>query len=86
MTYTTRSQVASHPPPVSIALLLEREHGLVGIAEGEVQCLCWEVTDDVCCVATPERHDTLLPRSTAKALPDAIVLAVEAARLKHFIL
>jgi hypothetical protein len=34
--HTTGGQVTSHPLPVAITLLLESEHGLVGIAESEL--------------------------------------------------
>jgi hypothetical protein len=51
--YTTGGQVTSHPPGVSITLLLESEHGLVGITESEVQRLGWEVPDDVGSITTP---------------------------------
>lgn len=86
MTYTTRRKVTEHPPPVSIALLLVAEHRLVGVTEGEVQGLGWEVTNDVGGVATPERRDTLVLDGTAEALANTGVLAVETAGLEHFIL
>ena len=85
-TYTTGGKVTSHPLGVSITLLLEGEHGLVGITEGEVQGLGGEVTDDVGSVSTPQRGDTLGGRGSAEALHDTIVLAVETARLQHLIL
>merc|ERR1711964_828584 len=44
---TTGSQVTSHPLSISITLLLESEHRLVGVTEREVKSLCWEITDDV---------------------------------------
>jgi hypothetical protein len=52
-TYTTGGQVTHHPLGVSITLLLESEHGLVGITESKVQCLCWEITDNVGSVSSP---------------------------------
>ena len=85
-THTTRGKVASHPPPVAITLLLEREHGLVGITEREVEGLGWEVTDDVGRVTTPQREHALVLGGAAEALQDAVVLAVEATRLEHLIL
>jgi hypothetical protein len=85
-TYTTRSQVTGHPLPVTITLLLEGEHGLVGVAESEVQGLGWEVTDDVGSVTSPQRDDTLLLCGSSEALNDAIVLAVKTASLDHLIL
>lgn len=85
-TYTTRGQVTGHPLPVAITLLLEREHGLVGIAESEVQGLRWEVTDDVGGVTSPQGDDTLLLCGSSEALDNAIVLAVETASLDHLIL
>lgn len=85
-TYTTGGQVTGHPLGVTITLLLVGEHGLVGIAESEVQGLGREVTDDVGGVTTPEGEDTLVLGSPAEALDDTVVLAVETAGLKHLIL
>jgi len=53
MTYTTGSQVTCHPLCVTVTLLLESEHALVGVTESEVEGLCREVTDDVGSVTTP---------------------------------
>jgi len=86
MTYTTRGKVTSHPPPVSIALLLEGEHGLVCIAESEVQSLGREVTKDVGSVTTPEGQGALLLHGTGEALSDTIVLAGETTGTDHLIL
>ncbi len=86
LTYTSRGKVTSHPPPVAITLLLEREHRLVGVAESEVEGLGREVTDDVGRVTTPQRNHTLVLGGTAEALHDTIVLAVETAGLQHLIL
>ena len=86
MTYTARGQVTGHPLGVTVTLLLESEHGLVGVTERKVQGLGREVTDDVGSVTTPERQDTLLLGSTAEALSDTVVLAVETTGLKHLIL
>lgn len=86
MTYTSRGQVTSHPPPVTITLLLVAEHRLKGVAESEVERLGWEVTDNVGSVATPQRDNTLVCRGTAEAVHDTIVLAVETASLQHLIL
>ncbi len=85
-TYTTGSQVTSHPLGISITVLLESEHGLVGVTEREVQGLCWEITDNVGSVTSPERCNTFLSSSSAEALCDTIVLAVKTARLQHLIL
>jgi hypothetical protein len=85
-TYTTRGQVTSHPPSVSITLLLEGEHRLVGITESEVQCLCWEVTDNVGSITTPQRSNTLVGDGSSEAFKDTIVLAVETTRLQHLVL
>lgn len=54
-TYTTRGDVAEHPPPVTITRTLVGEHGLVGVTEGEVEGLGREVTDDVGGVTSPKR-------------------------------
>lgn len=85
-TYTTGGKVTSHPLGVSITLLLEGEHGLVGITESEVQGLGREVTDDVGSVTTPQRGDTLLGGGSAEALDDTIVFPVKTTRLQHLIL
>jgi hypothetical protein len=85
-TYTTGGQVTGHPLGVTITLLLVGEHGLVGVAESEVERLGREVTDDVGSVTTPEGEDTLVLGGTAEALDDTIVLAVETTGLEHLIL
>jgi hypothetical protein len=85
-TYTTGGKVTGHPLGVTVTLLLVGEHGLVGVAESEVQGLGGEVTDDVGGVTTPEREDTLVLGSALEALGDTVVLAVETAGLEHLIL
>jgi len=85
-TYTTGGQVTGHPLGVTVTLLLVGKHGLVGVAESEVQRLGREVTDDVGSVTTPEREDTLVLGGTAEALDDTAVLAVETTGLEHLIL
>jgi hypothetical protein len=86
ITYTARGKVTGHPLPVAITLLLEGEHGLVGVTESEVQSLGWEVTDDVGGVTSPQRDDALLLCRSLEALYDTVVLAVETASLDHLIL
>ena len=83
---TTRGKVAGHPPPVAVTLLLEGEHGLVGVAESEVEGLGREVTDDVGGVATPEGGGALLSDDTLEALANAGVGLGETARAEHLIL
>jgi hypothetical protein len=85
-TYTTGGQVTGHPLGVTITLLLVGEHGLVGVAESEVERLGGEVTDDVGSVTTPQGEGALVLCGTAEALGDTVVLAVETAGLKHLIL
>lgn len=85
-TYTTRGQVTGHPPAVTITLLLVAEHRLEGVAEGEVQGLGWEVTDDVGSVTTPEGNETLVGHGTTEAVANASVWLVETAGLEHLIL
>ena len=85
-TYTTGGKVTHHPLSISIALLLVGEHGLVGVAESEVESLGREVTDNVGGVTSPQRHDTLRLGSTAEALDDTIVLALKTTGLQHLIL
>jgi len=85
-TYTTGGKVAHHPLGVTITLLLVGEHGLVGIAESEVQGLGGEVTDDVGSVTSPERDNTLIGSGALEAVGDTGVLVRKAASLKHLIL
>ena len=85
-TYTTGGQVAHHPLGVTITLLLEGEHRLVGVAESEVEGLGREVTDDVGSVTSPQREDTLSLCSSAEAVGNTVVLAVKTAGLQHLIL
>ena len=83
---TARGEVTGHPPPVAVALLLESEHGLVGVAESEVEGLGREVTDDVGGVATPEGGGALLSDDTLEALANAGVGLGKTARAEHLIL
>jgi hypothetical protein len=83
---TTRGKVAGHPPPVAVTLLLEGEHGLVGVAESEVQGLGREVTDNVGGVSAPEGGGALLSDDTLEALANAGVGLGETARAEHLIL
>ena len=85
-TYTTGGKVAHHPLGVSVALLLVGEHGLVSVAESEVEGLGGEVTDDVGSVTTPEGDDALIGGGTLEALANTGVLAVKTTGLDHLIL
>jgi hypothetical protein len=85
-TYTTGGQVTGHPLGVTVTLLLVGEHGLVGVAESEVQRLGGEVTDDVGGVTTPQGEDTLGLGCALEAVGDTGVLAVETTGLEHLIL
>lgn len=85
-TYTTGGKVAHHPLGVTVTLLLEGEHGLVGVAESEVQGLGREVTDNVGSVTTPEGDDALIGGGTLEAVANTGVLVGETASLKHLIL
>jgi hypothetical protein len=85
-TYTTRCQVTHHPLGVSITLLLEGEHRLVGVTESEVQGLGREVTDNVGSVTTPQRGNTFLCGGSSETLNDTIVFSVKTTRLQHLIL
>jgi len=85
-TYTTGGQVTSHPLGITVTVLLVVEHGLVGIAESEVQSLGGEVTDDVGGVTTPQGENTLLSGGPLEAVDDTVVLAVETTGLEHLIL
>lgn len=85
-TYTTGGKVTHHPLGVSITVLLEGEHGLVGVTEGKVKSLGGEVTDDVGSVSTPEGNDTLSGGGALEAVTDTVVLAVKTTGLEHLIL
>lgn len=85
-TYTTGGQVTSHPLGVTVLVLLVAEHLLELVAEGEVQGLGREVSDDVGSVATPQGHDTLVGGGTLEAVTNTGVLAVETTSLQHLIL
>lgn len=85
-TYTTGGKVASHPEAVAVLLLVEAEHLLELVTEGEVQGLRGEVTDDVGSVAAPEGHNALIAHGALEAVADTVVLAVETTGLKHLIL
>lgn len=85
-TYTTRGQVAQHPHAIAITVLLETEHLLELVAEGKVQGLSREVSDDVGSVTTPQRHGALVGHGALEAFANAIVTAIETARLDHLIL
>jgi hypothetical protein len=85
-TYTTRGQVTSHPLGISITVLLEGEHRLVGVTESEVQCLGGEVTDNVGSITTPQRCNTLVGNGSSETLHDTIVFSVKTTRLQHLIL
>lgn len=85
-TYTTGGKVAHHPLGVTVTLLLVGEHGLVGVAESEVQGLGGEVTDDVGSVTSPERDDTLIGSGALEAVGDTGVLVGKTTGLKHLIL
>jgi hypothetical protein len=85
-TYTTGGKVTHHPLSISIALLLVGEHGLVGVAESEVQGLGREVTDDVGSVTSPEGDNTLIGSGTLEAVGDTGVLVGKTTSLKHLIL
>jgi hypothetical protein len=86
ITYTTGGQVTGHPLPVSITLLLECEHRLVCVTESEVKGLCWEITDNVGSVASPQGDNTFLGGCAAEAVNDAIVFPVKTTSLQHLIL
>ena len=73
---TYRGDVTSEPLPVAV-LLLEAEHGLEVVLEGEVEGLGGEVTDDVGGVAAPERSKTLVSVGALEAVNDARVGAVK---------
>ena len=49
--------------------------------EGKVERLGGEVTDDVCGVSSPERHNTLVPVCASEAVGDALVRRRETALL-----
>ena len=72
-TYTTGSQVTSHPLGVTVTLLLETKELLELVTESKVQSLGREVTDDVGSVTTPEGKKTLVTVRARKAVADTLV-------------
>jgi hypothetical protein len=84
--HTSGGQVTCHPLGVAVALLLEREHRLVRVAERKIESLCWEVSDDVGSVTSPQGQNALILGCSAEAVDDATVFAVETASLQHLIL
>jgi hypothetical protein len=83
---TTGGKVTHHPLGVTVTLTLVGEHRLESVAEGEVQSLGGEVTDDVGGVTSPEGDDTLGSGGTLEAVTNTGVLAVKTTSLKHLIL
>lgn len=80
MTYT------HHPLGIAVALFLEGKHALVGVAEGKVQSLSWEVSNDIGCVASPESHGTFTLYGSAEAINDTVVFSVKSTSFQHLIL
>jgi len=62
------------------------EHSLDAILEGKVECLGWEVSEDVGQVTSPEGDDTFGLEGSGGAVDDAGVWLVESALLDHLIL
>ena len=71
------SQVSGEELP-EVLLFVEslKEDCLVGILESEVQGLCWEVSDDVGEVSSPESSDSLLLWHTDENVHDSLVTLV----------
>jgi hypothetical protein len=84
--YTTGGQVTSHPPSVTITILLEAEQLLELVLEGKVQGLGREVTDNVGSVTTPQGESTLVGDGALEAVTNTGVPAVETTALDHLIL
>jgi hypothetical protein len=85
-TYTTGSQVTSHPLGISIALLLVAEHRLELVTESKVQSLRREVPNNIGSVTTPQRQNTLRSGGAAEGVYDTGVGPVQTAGLDHLIL
>lgn len=85
-THTTGGKVTSHPPSVTVTVLLVAEHGLEGVTESEVERLSREITQDVGGVSTPERDDTLVGGGATEAVGNTLVLVGETAGLQHLVL
>jgi len=54
---------------------------VVSTLEGEVQSLCWEVTDDVGSVTSPEGEDTFFGSGTTETLYDTVITFRQTSRL-----
>ena len=85
-TYSPRGQVSHHPLGVTISLLLESEHRLVGITKSEVECLRREVSNDVGSVTSPKRHGSFVLDCSGETFHDTVIFAVQTTSLQHFIL
>lgn len=77
---TYGSDVTGEPLPVTLRLL-EAEHGLEVVLEGEVKSLSREVSDDVGGVTSPERGKTLVLVGPGEAVADTLVRGSKTALL-----
>jgi len=68
------------------SVLLNVEHGLHLILEGEVERLRWEVTQAIGQVTAPQRVDALVLDGSGGAIDDAVVGLVQTALTDHLIL
>jgi len=71
---TTRSQVSNEvTAELGVLVYAAQENLLVFVLEGEVECLSWEVTDDVGHVTSPEGQESLLLGNTDEAVHHSLV-------------
>jgi len=68
---TTGCHVHGEEAPEASLWAVLREPTLDGILEGKVERLCWEITQDVHKVSTPESGDSLLGCNTGEAVADS---------------
>ncbi len=74
---TTWGQVASEvPPELGVLVYTIEEDLLVLVLESKVEGLGGEVSDDICQVSSPERHEALLLGNTHHAVNNALVMHI----------
>jgi len=67
-------------------VLWTSEHSLDAVLEGKVKSLCWEVSENIGHVTSPEWNDTFGLERSHGTVDDASVWLVESALLDHLIL
>mmetsp|Transcript_27033 Transcript_27033/g.46608 ORF Transcript_27033/g.46608 Transcript_27033/m.46608 type:complete len:382 (+) Transcript_27033:453-1598(+) len=73
---TTGSQVLHEEQPEVGFRIMPNEDLFVLILKSEIKGLSWEVSDNICQVSSPERHEALLLGNACEGIDDALVLFV----------